>query len=152
MLQRIQTIYLFVSALLIIVCGCLPIGTFVPEGMGAMKEMYNLCLIDGSDGSWNFSVCGLFVMLAVAVVITVMNIFSYSNLKLQMRNCSATIIVLLLWIVLYALQATVLSPEQTEFKFGFVAVLPLIAIIFQWLARRAINSDYNLLKSVDRIR
>lgn len=152
MIQRIQTVYLLLSALVLIVCLCLPIGTFIPDGMGGAQRLYNLSIIDASTGSWNFSVCGLFVILAATSAMTVMNVFSYNNRKLQIRECNISILLLILWMVLYAVTVTLLRPEGTQFEYGYAAFLPAVAVIFQWLARRGVIHDEELIRSQDRIR
>ena len=152
MIQRIQTVYLCIAALLMIVCACLPIGEFIPEGMGTPSEMYNLCIIDGTTGNWNFSVCGLFALLAAGVITTVINIFNYKNLRAQSISCLGTIIIMLLWIGLYFFEIKMMAPENTKFHFSIIWMLPLFAILCLRYARRGIKKDQALLRSVDRIR
>lgn len=135
-----------------VVCSCLPIGMISPEGMGASSEMYNLCVIDGNSRELDFAVSGLFALLAAGVITSVINIFSYSNRKKQSRDCLVTIILLLLWIGLYAFEMYIFDTDKTGFEIRFAACLPLVAIIFQWLARMAIKKDEKLIRSIDRIR
>lgn len=151
MIQRIQTVYLLVAAILLVICACLPIGTFFPEAMGAQMMMYNICIISEETG-WNLSVCGLFCLLAVSTVYSVVNIFGYNNRKRQSRNCLFTMILLLLWILVYVIIGYVIGIDGTEFKFEFPAVLPAVAAVLQWMARRGIIRDEKLVRAVDRIR
>lgn len=151
MIQRIQTVYLLIASILLIVCACLPIGTFYPDAMGAPAEMYNLSIIS-EDAGWNFSVCGLFALLAVSTVNSVVTIFRYNNRKQQIRNCLVSILILLIWIILYVVLGYVVGMDNMLFKFDYPAVLPLLSIVCLWLARRAIIADENLIRSVDRIR
>lgn len=152
MIQRIQTVYLIMSVVVLTVCSCLPIGSFLPEGMGAATTMYNICLIDGNTGSWSFVTVGLFVILAATVIMNVTTIFGYANRKKQMTECKISIGLLVLWMILYAVHVTLLIPEHTEYHFDFAAALPPISIIFIYLAHRGINHDEKLIRSVDRIR
>ncbi len=151
MIQRIQTVYLLVAAILLTICACLPVGVFKPEGMGADQEMYNLCIISETDG-WNFTVCGLFVMLAATVATSVTTIFGYNNRKRQIRNCMVAIELLLIWVALYVVFGFVVGQDKMEFRCEYVAVLPLVSIVLIWLARRGIIADENLVKAADRIR
>lgn len=151
MIQRIQTVYLAIAVLLLIICGCLPIGTFLPEGMGSATVMYNLCLIDG-NGSWSFVTSGLFALLTASTICSVIAIFGFNNRKVQCIDCLCGIICLLLWMGLYALHVTVFKPEHTEYHFGYASLLPVFAIVLQGMARRAIKKDEELIRSVDRIR
>lgn len=152
MIQRIQSVYLFLSIVAMVVCACLPVATIVPTGMGIASDMYNLCIIDGNDGSLSFAVSGLFALLAAGVITSVINIFSYNNRKAQSRDCLVTIMLMLLWIGLYAFEAYTYNTEKATFDVRFTACLPIVAIILQWLARVAIRKDEKLIRSIDRIR
>lgn len=152
MIQRIQSVYLFLSVVLIVVCACLPIGMINPVGMGNASEIYNMCIIDGNTGNVSFSVVGLFALLAASVITSVINIFNYSDRKKQSRNCLVTIMLLILWVGLYAFEMYMFNTEDNTFEIRFVAILPVVAIVFQWLARMAIKRDEILIRSIDRIR
>ena len=45
MIQRKQTIYLFLAAVACIVCLCLPLGTVQLQGMGVEPVLYNMALV-----------------------------------------------------------------------------------------------------------
>lgn len=150
-IQRIQSVYLLLSAILMVVCACLPVGVFDPAGMGAQSVMYNLCVINEETG-WNFRVCGLFVLLALSTVYSVTNIFGYNNRKRQSRNCLITMLLLLVWVLLYVVLGYVIGMPDAEFVYEFPAVLPVIALVLQWMARRGVLADEKLVRAADRIR
>lgn len=152
MIQRIQTVYLLLSAVATIVCTCLPIGCIVPDGMGVPSEVYNLCVIDGTTGAWSFSVSALFAFMLGTTLVSVANIFGYNNRKLQMKECTITIIMLVIWYAIFAFEVWYLTRDGGDFKCAFAACLPIVAIVFQWLARRGIIHDEKLIRAVDRIR
>lgn len=151
MIQRIQTLYLLVAAILLAVCACMPIGEFIPVAMGAPIEMYNLCLVS-EDNGWIFSVCGLLGLLAVAIVYIVRTIFDYNNRIHQAKMCQLSIVILVLWVILYAIMGYVIGYEGADFRIGYAAVLPVVAVIFVFLARRGVLADEKLVKAADRIR
>ena len=62
MIQRKQTVFLFIALLVTIACLCLPVGSFEPKGMGAENQLMNLWLSD-ADGGKNFNVWALFAIL-----------------------------------------------------------------------------------------
>ena len=45
MIQRKQTIYLFLAVVACIVCLCLPLGTLQLQGMGVEPVLYNMALV-----------------------------------------------------------------------------------------------------------
>lgn len=59
---------------------------------------------------------------------------------------------LLLWVGLYAFEMYMFNTGDSTFEIRFVAILPVVAIVFQWLARMAIKKDEKLIRSIDRIR
>lgn len=142
--------YLLLASILLIVCACLPVGTFYPDVMGASQDLYNMCVY--GELSVDFSACGLILLLAVATVNNTMSIFGYNNRKKQASKCNITIVMLLLWIIYYAVYGFVIGIENTTFKPSFTAILPVVSIILVLLARRAIIADEKLVRSVDRIR
>lgn len=152
MIQRIQTVYMFLAVLMMVVCLCLPIGTLYYPTMCPPDTLYNLCIINGADHSWNFSVAGLFALLAASAVTTVINIFSFKNLRAQKRDCLIGVILLLLWVALYAFEIYMMQSDGGILKIGYSAILPILAIAFLFLARRGVIHDDKLLRSVDRIR
>jgi len=156
MIQRIQTVYMFLAIVMLILCACMPIGTYYPEGMGGAKTLYNLAIIDSASASWDFTCAGLVFFLALPAVFTAQNIFQYNNRKRQITYCKISIWLLVLWYVLYAVTATMLCPKGYTFDTNVLsllpAILPTIGIIFLWLAKRGINHDEKLIRSIDRIR
>lgn len=151
MIQRIQTVYLFIAAILLIVCACLPVGTFYPEGMGSPMAMYNLCILS-EDTGMNFAVCGLLCLLGLATVSNIIAIFGYKNRKSQAKQCMMSICLQILWIAYYLVFAYAIGLDNTTFQPSFMCVMPCIAMILTVLARRAIIADEKLVRSVDRIR
>lgn len=152
MIQRIQTVYLSLAAILMLICACLPIGTFVPKNIGADIQMYNICIIHGDSGTWDYTSIGLAGLLAAGFITSVFNIFGYKNRKAQSRKCLITMILMLLWIGLYAALIHVVSRDEYNFIFSYTALLPVVSIVMLYLARRGIIHDEKLIKSIDRIR
>ena len=64
MIQRKQTVFLFLALLTTIACLCLPVGSFEPKGMGAESMLMNLWISDANGGK-DFNVWALFAILLV---------------------------------------------------------------------------------------
>ncbi|MEE1315724.1 MAG: DUF4293 domain-containing protein [Prevotella sp.] len=152
MIQRIQTVYLLLAAILMFACACLPIGTFAPKNIGADIQMYNICIIHGDSGAWDYTTIGLAGLLAAGFITSVFNIFGYKNRKAQSRKCLIAIILMLLWVGLYAALIHIISSDAYNFTFSYAALLPIASIIMLFLARKGIIHDEKLIKSIDRIR
>lgn len=157
MIQRIQTIYLLVAAICSVVCLSLPLGRYVDDGLLTAK-LYNLCIMQmgGAEHVFSFAAVPLFVILLLVVVISLYTVFMYRNRKLQMRLCSFSSLLVIGWYIVYAVLAKLWggSIDVTSLSFapGVGAALPAVALIFNLMARRAINADEKLVRAADRIR
>jgi hypothetical protein len=150
MIQRKQTVFLFLALLATIACLCLPVGSFEAQGMGTENQLMNLW-INETNGGRNFSVWALFAILLVTCPINTFAIFDYHNRKRQARFCMFSMLMIIGWYIVYGVFSQVLMPGFT-FHVGFAACLPLIAFILLWLARHSILADEALVRAADRIR
>ena len=150
MIQRKQTVFLFLALLATIACLCLPVGSFEPQGMGTENQLMNLW-INEANGGRNFNVWALFAILLVTCPINTFAIFDSHNRKRQARFCMFSMLMIIGWYIVYGVFSQVLMPGFT-FHVGFAACLPLIAFILLWLARHSILADEALVRAADRIR
>lgn len=151
MIQRIQTVYMLLSVVAIVLCLCFPVAYLTADNMGVEGiTLFNLCAV--TPEGYNFSTIGLFMELSLVETITIFNIFCYKNRRWQMIQCLTAIILLFLWIAHYVVIATVWCPEGYTFTVSWAACLPCVALILLWLARRGVIADEKLVRAVDRIR
>lgn len=143
MLQRIQSIWLFLAAM---VNGLLfisklyhyqaaaPAGTVVHEGV---RENV-----------------ALFILAAVITVLPMIAIFFFGDRKRQKGMVWLSILACTGFITLAVLRVTDLSnkvpPLKVQYDFGLL--MPVLSIIFLILAMRGIRKDDKLIKSLDRLR
>ena len=152
MIQRKQTLFLIIAIVLNIVCLCLPIGRLVFQGMGADAIMTNLW-IQMADGTRDFSVWHLFVVLLLSCPITIWAIFSYKNRRRQMVLCHLCMLLMVLWYGAYCVVKFMMAPEMAADVQPAVAFfLPFVSLVFYFLARRGVKADEALIRSMDRIR
>ena len=149
MIQRKQTLFLLFAVIAIAICLFLPVASIAAKTMGGDTMVYNL-------GVQISTTCvPLFLLLAVSAIIALVNIFLYKNLKLQKSLCSLALLFAGLWYVDYIVMFMGLIPvpeAEGTMKFQFAACLPLVAIIFEWMAMKGVNDDIKLLRAADRIR
>ena len=86
MIQRKQTVFIVLALISTLVCLSLPIGSLVPadrSGVALANDdlVYNLCIISGVDGAWNFKTAPLFFVLLLTCPIGTYAIFKYNNRK-----------------------------------------------------------------------
>ena len=154
MLQRIQSVYLFIVTVLTALMTFLPIGGFMT---GTDRIVLKMCgFFDTASNEMLSSAWGLVITVIAAAVLPAVTIFLYKKRMLQFRLCIVEMILLCGVILFEALYLWTgyakLSELQLTAFFLQSAILPLISLIFTWLALRGVKKDIMLLKSMDRIR
>ncbi|MXN92504.1 DUF4293 family protein [Flavobacterium sp. Sd200] len=136
MLQRIQSIYLFIA---VISSGVLPL--FLP--------LYTLD--NGEEVSFmqNIAYVLLFVFSAT---LSIIGIFTYKRRKNQFVIGRLNIILNLVLLGLFIYRVLNLSGDTKVSEKGIGMFLPIVSIVFISLANKAIKKDEDLVKSADRLR
>lgn len=149
MLQRIQTVYLLIVAILSVVLMSGTVGSFIcPDN--TIVEMTNLALIN-ADGVENYEPWALFAILLLSAIVSLVTIFLFKKRMLQIR---LTIFNIILAVCYYGtLVAFVfILKEDASFAPAWPVCLPFAAIVLDWLAIRAIGKDEMLVRAYDRLR
>ena len=157
MIQRKQTLFLLLAALLVLSTWLFPIATYQTPGDVYDLMTYGLYTADGvkvpdADISVPFS-----IVLSVIGAALIFTIFMYSNRKRQMRVVRGTYMLMLaviafMFITDNSVQAYLGTDSQVEHHYGLSFVMPLIALILTFLADRGIQADEKLVRSMDRLR
>ncbi|MBP5770099.1 MAG: DUF4293 domain-containing protein [Bacteroidaceae bacterium] len=176
MIQRIQSVYLVVAALLCIACLCLPIGQFTDASGDTISTLYNLWVhipyagpvgstittapVDGEPvlaevaaGQHLFTPWALFALLVIIATGLLFSIFLYRTRLVQSRLAMLCCILLIGWYAAYVAFSFMLEARfNADFSPTPWAAFPAIACIFSYLAFRAIVKDEALVRSLDRLR
>ena len=155
MIQRVQSIWLFLAVLTLVCMLFLPILTKNINGSGFSIYTNGLHqTISGHDGS-GLKVeifLPLFILNIAIVILCIATLFSFKNRTLQKRLASVAIVLTVafsFWIFNYAQKI----PGGIEgANYGIAAFMPVLAILFCALAIRGIRKDEQLLRSADRLR
>lgn len=149
MIQRIQSLYLLIVTILMVVCMCSPIGSIIAQ-TNEISEISNLC-ITFPDGTKDYAPWALFVILLVVAALSVLTIFLYNKRMLQIRLTIFSSVMLIGYYM--ALVAFIfMLAEDTSFTPSWSICLPFAGIILNWLAIRGIGADEALIKACDRLR
>ena len=177
MIQRIQTVYLALAAILCVVCLCLPIGQFVNSDGETTATLYNLwlhvpyagpvgssiqtaaeadtelVLAQEAAGQHVFTPWALFALLVLVATGLVFDIFLWRTRLVQSRLAMLCCILIVGWYAVYVTFSFVLGNNLgSDFSPTPWAAFPAIACIFSYLAFRAILKDEALVRSLDRLR
>ena len=147
MIQRIQTVFMLVSALLI---ASLMKLTFAE--ISANNELYTFV----AKGIYNgdkliFNGIAIFVFIPVIALLHFVAIFLYKNRILQIRILVFSIVLLLGLFGLF-FYFTYAGFDGAKVVFKIPVVFPVVAAILDFLAIRAIGKDEALIRSLNRIR
>ena len=136
MIQRIQTIYLFLAFLVTLV-----VPYVFPLWITAdAKDFY-------------FMQNPVYVALfGLSTTLSLVSIFSFKKRQNQFVMGRLNIILNLLLLVLFVYRLLTVSGETTVSEKGIGMFLPIVAIVLLVLANKAIKKDEDLVKSVDRLR
>lgn len=151
MIQRIQTLWLLLAAILLVVTAFLPMAYLTPDGIDDSLTVFN-GVVRGGEGSLCLPLLVLPVLLSSAFLADVVCIFKYNDRKRQMRLCTAVKLILFVWYVAYFLILFTAFPDGMKPEFSLNAVLPFASMICVFIAKGRIRHDENLIRSIDRIR
>ncbi|MFV0565604.1 MAG: DUF4293 domain-containing protein [Flavobacteriaceae bacterium] len=136
MLQRIQTVYLLISA--IVSAGLI----FVFHLWVTNQDV----VVYAKD---NVLYLSLFLGSAL---LSVISIFNYKNRKSQFVLGRLNMILNFILLGFFVYQSLSISGETLVSEKGIGMLLPIVSIVFLALANKAIKKDEDLVKSVDRLR
>ncbi|MDR0745895.1 MAG: DUF4293 domain-containing protein [Mediterranea sp.] len=149
MIQRIQTLYLLLVVGLLIVSMCLPLGYFT--GAGAVARTFTPLGIRAGDVFQPF--WGLFCILLLSSIIALATIFLYKRRMLQIRmTIFNTLLLIGFYFAFIAFCLMLKGDPDVSFRIHWALCLPLVGVILNYLAIRAIGRDEVLIKAVDRLR
>lgn len=155
MIQRIQTLYLLLATGLMALFFFLPIAHFTTEVGTALFKSYELV---GADGVVEQIPSYLMFLSILAVALPFYVIFRFKNRLHQIRFCVVEMILqvgVLIVAGLYCYRLYALFAEAYEafaMEVRWPILCPLAALLFTWLAMRAIFRDEMLVRAADRIR
>lgn len=147
MIQRIQSLYLLVTAILSSALLAMPFAEIAKDGAIYVFNAKGIV----ADGVVKQSGWLIFVAIALIVLVHLISIFSYKNRPLQKKIVLVGMIALLsLFGLLFYYSYFSFEGAKISFQTGFT--FPLVAVIIDYLAIRGINKDEALIRSIDRIR
>ena len=150
MLQRIQTVYLLLASICMVVSLLTNLAVFTFGGeivnFQAMGFYMNEEII--------FSTWGLFIIGNIAAVLSVLIVIKKKKRMLQIRLASFNLFMILGYYGLIAFYILKRNPEAISVfeNVSIGMITPFIAIVLIYLAIRKIGADEALIRSLNRIR
>jgi len=151
MIQRIQSVYLLIVTALLVTALCMPIGQFIAAD-GVTIHVFKPLGVALATGDIQ-STWGLFAILLLGAIIDFCTIFLFRNRMLQVRMTIFSSVLLIGSYIAFAAFLFVLKGDlEAEFQIGWALCLPLVSIILNYLAFRAIYRDEVMVRAADRLR
>jgi hypothetical protein len=137
MIQRIQTIYLLIAAIALVVFNFIALGVDTTP--------------DPDQVVFGKAVLPILIGSLVVAALTLVAIFMYNNRVLQSNICKLTIFLTIALMaatgyLLFGIPTTAI--EVVKLGVGF----PVIGLVMQFLGLKGIQADEKLVRSMDRLR
>ena len=147
MIQRIQTVFILLSSLLV---ASLFFLKFADLSVNGELHSFNAYGISAGD-KLVFNGIPILIFIGLIVLLHLIIIFLYKKRIIQIRMLAFTIILLLGLFGMF-FYFTYAGFEGAKVAFKIPVAFPIIAVILNYLAIRAIGKDEALIRSIDRIR
>jgi hypothetical protein len=155
MIQRLQSVYLFLAFISGIILFFVPIAWYYADLY--ILEFFVCRVKDYTPANaplfGSYFLLPLSLINLVSALLSFVLIFMYKNLNRQYKLLRLNILLIIIHIgAIFYYSDKIGNTVQSKADFGIGAFLPLISLVLLVLALRGINSDIKLLKSVDRLR
>lgn len=158
MIQRIQTVYFLAIVILSCITFFMPVANLYDSANTFLYTLdyKGLTLADSGEGVIilnNVSTWGLKIISALIPLIALATIFLYKKRVLQIRLSFINMILMLgYYVILFINLWRAGNSMEAEWSLNVAAAFPLVCVILNWLAIRAIGKDEALVKSLNRLR
>ena len=167
MIQRIQTLYLLIVAVLLFLMFFFPVVTIdvFSNGSSEALEMrpFGLKSVTAEASQKVVSTPYMGILLLITFIISFFNIFLYRHRWVQIRFCFVMMVLelgLQLYVAYYLFKAgdvvkelnMTMADSAAPIGYSLVDIFPIICIILTYLAFKGIIRDEMLVRSLDRIR
>ena len=156
MWQRIQSVFLGIVILSLVVAIFMPIWVYVDAENGLSHSLYPLhytSIENGQRTTVYFPYAATAILMVAGITIAVMEIQRYKDRVAQVKLGTLNSLILAGVMISAVVLANQLSKEFSGgWKYGLGLYLPFVSVTCNWLAIRFIRRDEKLVKDSDRLR
>jgi hypothetical protein len=136
MIQRVQSVYLVITAIL----------------TGVLPFFFNLWIDVDGEAVYSSNELLISITFYASAVLAIWSMLSFKNRKTQFVINRLNMILNVFLLGFFVYRSLNLSGEISVSEKGIGMLIPVFSIVFLVLANRAIKKDEDLVKSVDRLR
>lgn len=155
MLQRIQSVYLLLTSIILFALFLFPlVHNVYINGVPSTIGVTGIYQDAGGQQTHTQTFVALIAATAVVAILPLIVIFLYKNRKQQIAFCYGLIVIIIgfsFWLS-QTVKSVAGGVNLTTSNFGIGALLSSIAIVLLILAFKAIQRDEKLVRSADRLR
>jgi len=155
MIQRIQTVYLFLVLVFTLLFLFFPLGSLEIGATSYVIKTWGVSPVSEQIlGDYN-KVLGVISMILafVVMILTVYITLQYKNRLLQIKLGKINILIHMVMVVTAFFYIDSIKKGLEEFfSYGVSIIFPLLSMILILMANRAIKRDEELVRSADRLR
>ncbi len=154
MIQRIQSIYLFLCSLTVALMFCWPLAFIKGYSEEFSLTTQGIFLINGEQKESTLIIAA-FLILEILFSLSIIFFYKKRSLQIILGKLNLLFLTLLIGVVFYyADRAKLLTglPNDSLVNYQLPCLFPVISIILNYLAIRAIKKDDDLVRAADRLR
>ena len=160
MIQRIQSVYLLLVAVIGVLLYGFPLVSLVPSQAGSSPAIYHLSALQVESLVNGTSVLYVrywptLILNALIIAFSVFTILQYKKRSFQLKCANGLMLMILVLLVLLALDIERLrsgAAASHMITFNVYTALPVIQVILVRMAAGGIKKDEALVRSADRLR
>lgn len=157
MIQRIQSLYLFLAFVACVLTFFFPLASFwAGEGSSYRFYITGLETLVPDDNTSHTNSIPLIAINVIIGLMAIIILFLYKNRLLQMKmlrfNIMLNIVLILLIFFFYVPAIERATNVEADYTSEIGIYFPLICLVFLYLANRYIRKDEKLVRSADRLR
>jgi hypothetical protein len=153
MIQRIQTLYLLIAFALGIVFLFSPLASFSIADLLVELNVIDLNQVSDMNQAMFVDTMPLIIVDLAFVVLMAVSILMYKNRPLQIKMVGFGFLMNTVIIILGFWYTDTMADKVNalpDYEYG--AIIPVISLIFLFMAMRGIRKDTKLIKSMERLR
>ncbi len=143
MVQRIQTLYFTLTAIVLAIAAFIPFGFLLKTGPDH--------LFISPLGVQSYNPVGYGILLILCSLVSLANIFLWKNRPLQLRIALFNILLIAISYLIFFIYR-MLWLDTVHFFWYIPTTVTALAVLFTLMAIRGIRKDEQLIRSLDRIR